>query len=173
MRKPVQLAYFVEDVRTAALQHSKMFGSGPFYVAEHIQLSKCIHRGKQTDWDHTSAFGQWGDVMLEFMQQNQPGPSALRDVFPEGSGRYGMHHMAYFVDDIHGLAADWVKQGCPIALEATLTNGIELVMIDATARFGHMLEFYAPTKTLLDVYEFVRAASVDFDGKDPVREIEL
>jgi len=173
MKTPVQLAYFVEDVREAALHHSKTFGSGPYFVADNIQFSQCIHRGRPSEWDHSAAFGQWGDIMVEFMQQNRPGPSALRDVFPEGSGRYGVHHMAYFVDDPRSAAEEWNAAGCPTALHATLANGIELYQVDATARFGHMIELYAPTETLRSVYDFIRTASIGFDGNDPVRTIQL
>jgi hypothetical protein len=36
-RHPVrQIAFFVADVVAAARRHSAIFGSGPFYVAEHI-----------------------------------------------------------------------------------------------------------------------------------------
>lgn len=173
MKIPVQIAYFVPDVRQAALQHSKMFGSGPFFVADHITFSECSYRGAPTDWDHTSAFGQWGDIMVEFMQQNKPGASVLHDVFPEQSGRNGVHHMAYFVDDPAGRAAELEKAGFQTALRGKLTNGIEVFMVDTIRSYGHMLELYEPSETILSVYEFIRTASVDFDGNDPVRSISL
>lgn len=173
MNSPVQIAYFVPDVRKAALEHSRLFGSGPFFVADNISFSQCSYRGSPTDWDHSSAFGQWGDIMVEFMQQNKPGASVLHDVFPENSGRHGVHHMAYFVDDPIARAAELEKAGYATALHGILTNGIELVMIDTISRYGHMLELYTQSETIMAVYDFIKSASVGFDGTDPVRTIAL
>ena len=52
-----QVAYYVPDVREAAKAHSANFGSGPFFVAEHIPISLCRYRGKPGVFDHTSAYG--------------------------------------------------------------------------------------------------------------------
>ena len=41
-----QVAYFVPDVVAAARRHASLFGSGPYYVAEHIPLTLCEHRGR-------------------------------------------------------------------------------------------------------------------------------
>ena len=67
---PRQIAYFVKDAKAAALRHHRMFGSGPYYLSENIPLARSIHRGVQRPLDHTSAYGQWGSVMIEFVQQN-------------------------------------------------------------------------------------------------------
>lgn len=86
-----QIAYFVPDVRVAAARHAALFGSGPYFVAEHIPLRKALYRGREGRLDHSSAYGQWGELMVEFVQQNNPGPSAFHDMYPEGSGRGGIH----------------------------------------------------------------------------------
>lgn len=102
-----QLAYFVPDVRDAALAHHEMFGSGPYFVADNIPLRASVHRSESRLLDHSSAYGQWGTVMIEFVQQNTPGPSAFHDIYPEGSGRYGFHHVALFVDDVDAACVDY------------------------------------------------------------------
>jgi len=45
-----QIAYFAADVRVAALEHHLRFGSGPFFVAEHIPLRQSLHRGAARLW---------------------------------------------------------------------------------------------------------------------------
>ena len=62
-----------------------------------------------------------------------------------------------------------VTLGHAIALHAALSNGIEIFMLDTIALYGHMLELYAPSPALLGIYDFIRNAAVDFDGRDPVR----
>lgn len=168
-----QIAYFVPDVRTAALDHHLKFGSGPFYVASNVQLPFCEYRGQPAEWDFSSAFGQWGDVQVEFMQQDDGAASVFHDVFPAGSGRYGLHHLAFIVDDMWSVAKSLEQQGNPIALHARMTNGIEALLVDTIQSNGHMLEFYEPTEPLLGLYDFIRSQSVGFDGTDPIRKFDF
>ncbi|AXB77031.1 VOC family protein [Novosphingobium sp. P6W] len=157
-----QIAYFVPDVRAAALAHSATFGSGPYYVAEHIALTRALHRGTPRELDHSSAYGQWGEVMIEFCQQNNPGPSAFHDLYPEGSGGQGLHHVALFVDDLDEAVAGFAAQGHQVALDAEMTDGFRYVFVDARAAYGHMLELYQPTPALTGFYETVRKSAGDF-----------
>ena len=57
------------------------FGAGPFLVSDNIQLAWAELRGVAGNFVHTSAYGQWGDVMLELVQQDSEGPSPFRDMF--------------------------------------------------------------------------------------------
>lgn len=172
-QKLAQIAYFVPDVRAAAAHHSRMFGSGPFYVADDVDPPFVRHRGEMTSWRHTSAFGQWGELMVEFLQQDHPAPSILHDVYPAGSGRYGVHHIAFIVDDPDAVAADFERRGHPVALDVRLTNGIRALMIDTIAANGHVVEVYAPTPALVEIYDFIRNAALGFDGGDPVRTFQF
>lgn len=166
---PCQIAYLVPDIRVAAERHAHTFGTGPFYVVDNIQLAYCEYRGRPGNWNHSACFGQWGNVMIELMQQNGPGESVLNDVIPTGSGRSGIHHMAYFVDDPVAVAASFAKQGYPLALRCGLPNGIEVFMVDTVARYGHMTELYAPSPAIVGFYDLIREQSRLFDGKDLIR----
>lgn len=157
-----QIAYFVPDVRAAARAHSATFGSGPYYVADHIALTRAFHRGTARQLDHSSAYGQWGEVMIEFCQQNNPGPSAFHDLYPEGSGRQGLHHLALFVDDLDVAVAGFAAQGHQVALDAAMSDGFRYVFIDTVATYGHMLELYEPTAALTGFYRTVREMAGDF-----------
>ncbi|PNU05344.1 VOC family protein [Novosphingobium guangzhouense] len=157
-----QIAYFVPDVRAAARAHSAAFGSGPYYVADHIALTHAVHRGVERELDHSSAYGQWGEVMIEFCQQNNPGPSAFHDIYPEGSGRTGLHHVALFVDNLGAAIADFAARGAPLALDARMTDGFRYVFVDMVEACGHMLELYEPTENLQGFYEQVRRKAGDF-----------
>ncbi len=166
-----QIAYFVPDVRAAAMAHSATFGSGPYFVADHIPLRSCLHRGAPAMLDHSSAYGQWNEVMIEFVQQNNSGPSAFRDMFPEG--RQGMHHVALIVDDLDLARRACERSGFATALEAEMNDGFRFLMMDAVDRYGHMIELYEGTPVLTDFYDFVRQAAAGFDGRDVIREISL
>ncbi|WP_311270467.1 VOC family protein [Sphingobium sp. WCS2017Hpa-17] len=166
-----QVAYFVEDVRAAAIAHAATFGSGPYFVADHIPLKRSLHRGVAAPLDHSSAYGQWNDLMIEFVQQNNPGSSAFRDMFaPEGEG---FHHVALIVDDLDTARAACEQAGFTNALEAEMNDGFRFLMMDAVARYGHMIELYEGAPVLTGFYDVVRQASVDFDGRDVIRAITM
>ncbi|QUT04142.1 VOC family protein [Sphingobium phenoxybenzoativorans] len=166
-----QVAYFVQDVRAAAAAHAAAFGSGPYFVADNIPLRRCLHRGVEAHLDHSSAYGQWGELMIEFVQQNNPGPSAFRDMFSEG--REGFHHVAIIVDDLDAARARMEAAGFPTALEAEMHDGFRFLMMDAVERHGHMIELYAGVPTLTGFYDFVKKAAAGWDGSNPVRTISL
>ena len=168
-----QIAYFVPDVRRAALRHRELFGSGPYYVADHIPLSRCLHRGRAARLDHSSAYGQWGPLMIEFVQQNNAGPSAFHDLYAEGSGREGLHHVALFVDDFEAEMRRYEKAGFEVALYAEMPDGFPFAFIDAVAACGHMIELYPPRPTLTGFYERVLRAAQDFEAGESLRTVNF
>ena len=170
MRLPLrQVAYFVADVREAAAAHSRRFGSGPFYVVDHVALARSEHRGVHQPLDHSSAYGQWGEVMIEFAMQHNSDPSAFHDLYPPGSERFGLHHAALFVDDLASTIADFTDDGMPLAQYAVTETGTAFAFIDAVARYGHMIELYEPSAGLTGFYAMVAAGADNWDGSDPIR----
>lgn len=168
-----QIAYFAADVRAAATAHHALFGSGPYFVADNIPLRTSLHRGTPRPLDHTSAYGQWGDIMVEFVQQNNPGPSAFHDVYPEGSGRGGVHHVALFADDVQAEIARFNAAGHETALYAEMSDGFAFAFIDTVATLGHMVELYAPAPVLTGFYDMVSDAAKHFTGGDLITTISF
>jgi hypothetical protein len=166
-----QVAYFVPDVVTAARRHASLFGSGPYYVAEHIPLTLCEHRGRPAELDHTSAYGQWGEVMIEFVQQNNPGPSVFRDLYSDG--QQGFHHVALIVDSLKVTMRKLNAAGYETALYAEVAPGVGFAMIDALRDYGHFFELYEPTPMLLGVYDLVRRSAIGFQGDDLIRSFKI
>lgn len=166
-----QLAYKVNDLEAAAAAHHRQFGSGPFFVLRHIALSSSQYRGNEQPYDHSSAYGQWGGVMVELVVQHNHDPSALHDMFPHGSGKEGLHHAALFVDDLDAAIARFAADGAPLAQYLVTTSGTAFVFVDTRASLGHMLELYEPTAQLTGFYEFVAEAAKGWDGTDLLREL--
>jgi hypothetical protein len=167
-----QIAYFVPDAVAAARAHSALFGSGPYYVAEHIPLSLCRYRGQAAELDHTSAYGQWGEVMIEFVQQNNAGPSVFRDMYPDGGE--GIHHVALIVDDLRASMAAFEAAGCEAGLYAEVGGpDTAFAMMDCRRTLGHFVELYEPSETLLGIYGMIRAAAQGWDGADPIRAFAI
>jgi hypothetical protein len=166
-----QIAYFVPDVRAAAERHAALYGSGPYFVAEHIALRRALHRGREGTLDHSSAYGQWGDLMIEFVQQNNAGASVFHDLYPNGGE--GLHHVALIVEDLAEARARFEADGMETALHAEMMDGFTFLMMDAVRRTGHFIELYEGAPALLGFYAMVREAAVGFDGRDAIRDISF
>ncbi|MFO6431559.1 VOC family protein [Erythrobacter sp. W302b] len=166
-----QLAYKINDLEAAAEAHHRQFGSGPFFVLRHVVLASSQHRGVERPFDHSSAYGQWGDMMVELVVQHNPDPSALHDMFPHGSRAEGLHHAALFVDDLAAAIARFESEGAPLAQLSVTAGGTAFAFVDTRASLGHMLELYEPTEQLTGFYDFVAAAAQGWDGRDLLREL--
>ena len=164
---PVQIAYAVPDAVAAAERWVADFGAGPFFVRPHIELVDVVHRGHPASFDHTSAYGQWGSIMVELIEDHTSGPSVVTDLFAPGTG--GLHHLAYFVDDLSTTIRTLVDRGHQLAMSARTTGGTEFHFIDAVATHGHLFEIYRRSERLRRFYAMVADAAAGWDGTDPVR----
>lgn len=165
----VQVAYFVNDIEEAARRMAATFGAGPFFLLMNIELSEGQHRGVDCPFVHSSAYGQWGDVMMELVQQESTGPSPFRDLY--APGQEGLHHLATMVDSLPEAYDAYTRAGIPLATRAVTRTGTEFAFMDAKSKLGHFIEVYEKNKQLLDFYEFVRGAASGWRGEDPVRTL--
>lgn len=146
----MQVAYAVADVHAAAARWAASTGAGPFFVLEHIALSASRVAGIDGEFDHSSAYGQWGSVMVELVQEHTP------PLVEPGSG---VHHLAFMVESLPATQAWCVKQGWPELLWARTAGGQEFAFMDARAELGHLVELYEPSPALLAFYAKVAAAA--------------
>lgn len=166
---PVQIAYHVPDPEEAARAFARDFGWGPFFYLEHIELSACSYRGAPAAFDHSSAYGQAGELMVELITQHDDAPSVLRDRFTRDA--IGIHHLAYFIPSLSQTLLEARASHIEIALDARTATGTSFAMLDLTRELGHMVELYEPEGDLLKFYRYVKRASEGWDGAEPFRRL--
>jgi catechol 2,3-dioxygenase-like lactoylglutathione lyase family enzyme len=164
----VQVAYYVPDPAAAATAWASERGAGPFFLRPHIEVHDVTYRGTASHFDHTSAYGWWGDVMVELFTQHDDAPSAARERF--AAHESGLHHLACFVDDIHAALDRCTAAGLVVAQTAYAGQTL-FAFVDDVTRHGHYWELYEGNDRLRGFYSFVRSASEGWDGSDPVREV--
>ena len=169
--KPAQIAYHVPDPEQAARGFASAFGWGPFYLFEHIALSRCLYRGASASFDHSSAYGQAGELMIELITQHDESPSVLRDLYARDE--VGVHHVAHFVANLQDTLDQARAAGEEIALDACTATGTRFAMLDTTRQLGHMVELYEPAGDLLKFYRYVRRAAEGWDGAEPLRRLRV
>jgi catechol 2,3-dioxygenase-like lactoylglutathione lyase family enzyme len=157
---PVQIAYGVTGLAAAAARFSASTGAGPFVVVEHIELRSARVRGIHDEFDHSSAYGQWGPVMVELVEEH------TTPLVAPGSG---VHHMAFMVPSLDDAAAWCDQQGWPELLRAETSGGQLFAFHDARQQLGHLVELYEPSERLIGFYRSVAAAADGWDGSEPVR----
>jgi catechol 2,3-dioxygenase-like lactoylglutathione lyase family enzyme len=160
--RPVQVAYAVVDVVAAAASFAESTGAGPFFVIDHVPLSSARVRGADGQFDHSSAYGQWGEVMVELVEEHSA---------PAIVAAPGIHHLAFMVPDLRAATQRCVALGWPEVLFARTTGGQEFAFCDARATLGHLVELYEPSPRLTGFYAMVRAAAAGWDGTSVVRRV--
>jgi hypothetical protein len=164
-----QFAIHAPDIEAAARQWAGEMGAGPFYLFEHIRLDKCLYHGRAARFDHSSAYGQLGDMMIELIHQHDNAPSAIRDMYDERTP--GLHHIAVMVGKLDEAVSLASAQSMACALDATTSDGVRFVMVDARKSAGCMLELYEPTPPLAKFYAFIKRKAESWDGADPLRRL--
>jgi catechol 2,3-dioxygenase-like lactoylglutathione lyase family enzyme len=161
----MQLA-FVPDDFDATLRHwTEVMGVGPFFLIENIHLGGMKYRGEPTDAVFTLALAYWGDMQIELIRPENDAASIY-------SGKYaateGMHHVCILVDDIDRAREVCAKYGAEIALEGTF-GASQVIYVDPGKGTGHLVEILQQDKTGPDLFGIIKAASIGWDGSDPVR----
>jgi Glyoxalase/Bleomycin resistance protein/Dioxygenase superfamily len=145
---PVQIAYSVVDVDEAAAMWQSRFGAGPFVIRRRIELANVRIAGSPGSFDHSSAYGQWGDVMVELVQQHTTAIGAP----------VGIHHCAYFVEDLDAAQSALVDAGFPELLWAQVAgSSTAFAFHDARPTLGHLIEIYVGTLRLREFYAHIRS----------------
>ena len=166
----VQVAYHVPNIHQAALHMAENFSAGPFFVVPQIQLKWGQHRGQECNFVHSSAYGQWGNVMMELVQQDSShDPSPFRDLFD--AHQQGLHHTAVMVDDMAEAYQHFEQQKIFCATKAMTLTDTEFAFLDATQQMGHFIEIYAKSPGLLGFYNMVKEAAENWRGDAPIREL--
>ena len=164
----VQIAYVVNDPEAAAHEWARNFGAGPFFLNRHIPVSDVTHRGTPSAFDHTSAYGWWGSIMVELFCQHNSDLTAVTERFAPGTG--GLHHMACIVPNLDEALTRAASAGKEVAQSAR-AGATTFVFIDDVTTAGHYWELYESSPGLLGFYAMVKDAHDTWDGTNPVRDI--
>lgn len=91
------IGYVVEDLGAATERFTRDFGAGPFQVMEHIPLEATFEGGPAV-YDHSSAFGAWGPMIVELTQVHEAQPAGLAAALTQPGA--GVGHIAFLADDL-------------------------------------------------------------------------
>jgi hypothetical protein len=163
----IQMAYVVPDLRAAIEQWATTLRIGPWFVLEHFTGLDPIYRGGSSAADVSLAMSFAGHKNIELIQENNDAPSVYREMIQRRG--YGFHHWGLATWSFDASVASYERAGYALAFRATVPSGGRVGYMDTTAvlpGFTELIELGGDFEVVFD--RFYRA-SLDWDGKDPVR----
>lgn len=162
-RPITHLGFAVPDIEAAVERWRKTVGAGPFcrVGGSPLRLRDVTHHGDPAEWSHTTATGQWGELLLELFESHSATPDSLAAGL--GVGEYGLHHVGWFVDDVAAESRRLEALGAPLIVAAGV-NEQDIVFHDARELIGARVEVYEELPRVAEHYRLVRAAAGAWDG---------
>ena len=158
--------YVVEYMHRDVPRFAAVTGAGPFFAMAHIPFDEVTYRGEPAVYDHSSAFGAWGPLMVELTEVHYAQPAGLRDALVGPGG--GVGHVAWLAQSLEDEVARLEAAGIT-AFHAGRTGPASAVWFDGGRLLGHPIEVLERRDELLRFYAMVREAAVGWDGSEPLR----
>ena len=167
-----QLAYVVEDLHASLDHWTNVLGVGPFFgFPMPLEFDWLELHGHRTDRHGIIAgigLAQNGPVQIELIEPG-PDPSPYRDFLD--AGRQGQHHIGMCATDYDAQMAAVRAAGYKVAMEGELPLSRFAYLATDDAFSGTMVELIEPQQAMIDLFAQIAAASVDWDGSEPLRSL--
>ena len=163
----MQIAYIVEDIEQSMRDFQARLNVGPWFVWGPFTPPEGRYRGAPTDISLTLALGFAGHMSVELIQQHDDKPSVYREIVDRRG--YGFHHWAVVSESFEADLLRWQAQGCEVAFSDRTPRGYRVAYVDTSRDMPGMLEIVERTPATDERYDIAWRASIDWDGRDPVR----
>lgn len=160
------VGYVVDDIEDGVALAVQTLGAGPFFLVSHLAFDVCTYKGGPARYDHSSAFGQWGAIKVELTVVHSADPPELAELIGGSAPRVG--HVGMLVDDLAAESAALEQAGLPV-FHTGASGPVSARWHDGRAQLGHHLELLQRGPEIEGFYELIRSASVDWDGREPLR----
>lgn len=163
----VQEAFIVPDIIAGVEHFIKHLKIGPFFVIEHFGIHDYHYRGRPGELDVTLALGFSGSMCYELIQQNDKNPSVYTETYEKRG--WGFHHWAIATDRFDDQVKSYENDGAQMALYGVTDFGTRAAYMDLGLKLPGMIELIEMGPEVEDFFAAIQAASVDWDGKNPIR----
>ncbi len=163
-----QFAYFVENIEASIAHYVETWNIGPWFVLGPFSPPSHLYRGRQTGLTISLALAFSGSMMIELIQQHDDGPSVYRDTKPD----FGFHHIAITTDKYDAELERYKSLGYELVFTDVLQGG-RIGYFDTSTNLPGMTELIELTPTAEARQTRVQRASLEWDGKDPIRKIAI
>lgn len=163
-----QNGYVVRDIHAALNHWINVMGVGPWFLFEKIQLDFFQYRGKDSPLEMTVAMANSGELQIELVQQTNDAPSMYKDFLD--AGKEGLQHIAYWTNEYQALCDQLKAKGYQVGQEGQV-GGPDggFTYFDTEQHPGTVIEVSSVSGNKKALFDYIRKASIGWDGKDPIR----
>jgi hypothetical protein len=162
-----QMSYVVEDIDASMRRWVEQLKVGPWFLLEHFTGERGTYRGAPGDVDVALAMGYAGHMLIELIAPNDDRPSVYREAI-ERDG-YGFHHFGVGTLDYDADLARHREEGHELAFETWVPTGGRVGYVDTTAELPGYVELIEMDAATDAAFTRFYAASLAWDGSDPIR----
>jgi len=162
-----QAGYVVKDIEAAMDYWSRVLGIGPWFYNERVPIRKYTYRGEPYEVHNSVALANSGPLQMELIQTRNDAPSMYRDF--QQAGRTGLQHVAYWTESFDEDLARLTRQGFQVVMSGEVGERGRFVYFDTEYHPGTVIELSEVAGPKGKMFDLIRNASADWDGRDPVR----
>ncbi|HYG88151.1 MAG TPA: VOC family protein [Azospirillum sp.] len=162
-----QAGYVVKDIEAAMDYWSRVLGIGPWFYNERVPIRKYTYRGEPYEVHNSVALANSGPLQMELIQTRNDAPSMYRDF--QQAGRTGLQHVAYWTESFDDDLARLTEQGFQVVMSGEVGERGRFVYFDTEYHPGTVIELSEVAGPKGKMFDLIRNASADWDGRDPVR----
>jgi hypothetical protein len=162
-----QICYVVRDLDKAMATWMKMFGAGPFFLAD-FRIGGHEYRGQPAEVDVRVGLAYSSSINIELLQPNQPGPSIYHEIL-DTRGE-GIHHFWKRCSDFDAEIAHYAAIGCPVVAGGPIPGIGKSYFVDTLSTLGVFTEIQELSDAVYVALDEMHQAHLAWDGKtDPIR----
>ena len=163
----VQTAYVVQRIRPAIDWWINDGKAGPFFLLDSFTGGEQRYRGQPTTADVSIAMGFAGHMMIELIQPRDHKPSVYKEIIDQRG--YGFHHVGIAFEDCDAERRNYEARGYHVAFSAPVPSGGTVYYMGEGANAPGFVELIPATPGMDEMFTRYWQASVDWDGKEPIR----
>ncbi len=163
----VQTAYVVPDMRAAIDWWVKDGKVGPWFLLDSFTGPEQRYRGGPTAADVAIAMSFAGHMMIELVQPKDDRPSVYRETIQKQG--YGFHHIGIAFEDVEAARQHYHERGYHVAFSTPVPSGGTVYYMGDRDDAPGFVELIPATDGMDEMFTRYWQASVDWDGRDPVR----
>ncbi|AIB14899.1 glyoxalase (plasmid) [Azospirillum argentinense] len=162
-----QAGYVVDDIEAAMDYWSSTLGIGPWFYNERVPIRNYTYRGERYEVHNSVALANSGPLQMELIQTRNDAPSMYRDFLK--AGRTGLQHVAYWTENYDADLERLTGQGFKPVMSGEVGEKGRFVYFDTEYHPGTVIELSEVAGPKGKMFDLIRNASLDWDGRDPVR----
>jgi hypothetical protein len=162
-----QMAYVVDDIRAAMDRWTRDLRVGPWFLLERFTGVDPVYRGAPSQAAVMLAMAFSGHMQIELLEPLDDHPSTYREAIDRKG--YGFHHYGIGSRDVDADIARYVDEGYELAFRAGVPTGGSVAYLDTKGALPGFIEVIELGPVMEETFTRFYAASLAWDGSDPVR----